>query len=106
MDDQGNNSQIAKLENVHVKKFLEEEGISDMQLKDDIKTLAWVDVYDHTGKKARKSCWYTKSPCTCKYSYGNSCWTANDMPKWMTSLANALFKNVQSRCSRGVFRQC
>ena len=92
MSDPGNNSHIHKLDKIDAKTFLEAEGISIDQLRNDIKLVEWRDVLDKSARKLRKSCWYTKHPCTCKYSYGNSCWEACSMPKWMSVLADALSK--------------
>ncbi len=91
LDYHESNSQIDKLDGVAVKQVLESHGLSVDKLRDDIKKIVWKDVFSpHDGKKTRKSCWYTKSPCNCPYSYGNSTWPCNSMPQWMCQLASIL----------------
>ena len=42
------------------------------------------------GSLLRRSCWYTTSPCSCPYTYGNSTWPAKEAPGWMLELGAAL----------------
>ena len=91
LDDHASNSQIDKLDGVAVKQVLESHGVKVEKLRDDIKKIAWKDVFSPLdGKRTRKSSWYTKDPCRCPYSYGNSSWPSNMMPQWMCQLASVL----------------
>ena len=90
-------SYVYKYEAEDVSKFLKANSINTDNLLDElIKDLPWQKVYSKDGIARRSSCWMTKSPCNCKYDYGNSLWTPTHFTKPVTLLAEALAKMIKS----------
>ena len=51
-------------------------------------TTPWVSVVRNSRTSKIKSCWFTKSPCTCNYEHSGNVWEPNDFPPWLTSLTS------------------